>query len=289
MSLDDFEFKALFYRILLCFALTNANAQTQTSTYSDTLNTQDSGFTFLYTIPGSYTSMKVDALDNVYAVAGGSLIKFSPTDNSILTYNNVKKYGNPSLVDVTNPFKTIVFFKNYATIVVLDKYLANKNTINLRKKGIFSVSAIGSSYDNKIWIFDEQDFKLKKIEEDGSVIMESNDLRIITGEAPIPVRIFDNEGFVYLYDTNSGFFIFDYYGAFKGKLPFTKWQEVLSSNGFFYGRENNKIFSYEIKTRLFKEFNLPQSFISSSAITTNNGKIYLLKETGIDVLSSNKK
>lgn len=289
MISPNFKFKVLLCLIFILLSLTNARAQTLSGNYSDTNNYRDSGFTFLYSIPGSYSSIKVDALENVYAISGGSLIKFSPTDKSILTYNNVKKYGNPSLIDVANPFKTLVYFKNYATIVVLDKYLANKNTINLRKKGIFSVNTIGSSYDNKIWLFDEQDFKLKKIDEDGSVIMESNDLRIITGEAPLPVRIFDAEGFVYLYDTDSGFYIFDYYGSFKGKLPLTKWQEVVNSNGFFYGLENNKIFSYEIKNKIFKEYNLPQSFINSSAIITINGKIYLLKENGIDVLSSDKK
>ena len=287
MTLPNFKFKSIIYLALFCLVFTNSNAQTQSVVYDNSTNKKDSGFTFLYSIPGSYTSMKVDALENVYAISGGSLIKFSPTDKSIQTYNNVKKYGNPSLIDVNNPFKTLVLFKNYATIVVLDKYLANKNTINLRKKGIFSVSAIGSSYDNKIWLFDEQDFKLKKIEEDGSILMESNDLRITTGEAPMPVRIFDIEGFVYLFDLNSGFYIFDYYGTFKGILPFTKWQEVLSSNGYFYGLENNKIFSYQIKTKTFKEYILPQSFNNSTAISTINGKIYLLKESGIDVFSSN--
>ena len=288
MSLLNFKYNHLFLSFIFCLYLTNANAQTNLSDSLNSVDKPDLKFELLYNIPGSFSSMKVDALENVYAISDGSLIKFSPIDKSVQTYNNVKKYGSPSLLDVTNPFKTLLYFKNYATIIVLDKYLANKNTINLRKNGIFSVNAIGSSYDNKIWIFDEQDFKLKKIDEDGSLLMESIDLRIITGEAPIPSKIFDSEGFVYLYDSKEGIYIFDHYGTYKNKLPYTNWNSVLISNGFFYGLENNKIFSYEVKTKTFKEYELPASFKNSFSIATINGKVYLLKEGGIDVFSLNK-
>lgn len=271
----------------MCFLVTNVNAQTHKTDSVLYLKNQDSGINFIYNIPGIFSSMKVDALENVYAISAGSLIKFSPLDNSVQTYNNIKKYGTPTLLDVTNPFKTLLYFKNYTTIVVLDKYLANKNTINLRKSGIFSVKAIGSSYDNKIWIFDEQDFKLKKIDENGLVLMESNDARIITDEVPLPSQIFDNDGFVYLYDANAGLYIFDYYGSYKGKVPFTNWSSVLLSNGHLYGLTNNKIFSYELKTKNFKEYALPNFFKNSLSIATINGKIYILKENGIDVFSSN--
>ena len=272
----------IFVLCLLSLFATNVYAQTQS------LNTQDSGFTFLYNIPGNFSSINVDALENIYAISDGSLIKFSPIDKSVQTYNNIKRYGTPSFLDVTNPFKPLLYFKNFSTIVVLDKYLSNKGTINLRKSGIFSVKAIGASYDNKIWIFDEQDFKLKKINDDGSVLMESTDLRVLIGESPLPERIFDNEGFVYLYDTSAGFYIFDYYGTYKNKLPLTGWESFLISNGFFYGLEKDKIFSYEIKTKVFKEYLLPESFKNSTSIATINGKIFVLKEYGIDVMQINK-
>lgn len=287
MSLAKFKFEYLLFNFLLCLAITNVNAQTQLADSVDFKN-QETKFEPLYNIPGSFSSMKVDALENVYAISEASLIKYSPIDKSVLNYNNVKRYGAPSLLDVSNPFKTLLYFKNYATIIVLDKYLANKNTINLRKNGIFSVNAIGSTYDNKIWIFDEQDFKLKKIDDDGTVLMESNDLRIITEEAPIPSQIFDHEGFVYLYDAKAGIFIFDHYGTFNGKLPYNNWNTLSVSNGYFYGLVNNKVFSYEIKTKLYKEYQLSLSFINSISIVTINGKIYLLNKNGIEVLSPSK-
>ncbi len=288
MTLPKPVFKLIFICFLLGIFVSNVIAQTQPYDSVNYIKTQDSGVNFLYSIPGIFKSLKVDALENVYAISEASLIKFSPLDQSVQTYNNVKKYGTPSLLDVTNPFKTLLYFKNYTTIVVLDRFLANKNTINLRISGIFSVNAIGASYDNKIWIFDEQDFKLKKIDENGTVLMESNDVRIITDEAPMPSKIFDNEGFVYLFDENTGLFVFDYYGTYKGKIPFTNWNSVLLSNGYFYGLQNNKIFSYELKSKIFKEYSLPESFKNSLSIATINGKIYILKENRIDVFSSNK-
>lgn len=45
--------------------------------------------------------------------------------------------------------------------MALDRLLTVRNTINLRTQNIFLVNSISLSYDNNIWLFDEEDFKLK--------------------------------------------------------------------------------------------------------------------------------
>lgn len=245
-------------------------------------------FTFLKAIPGQYIGLEVDVLDNIYLLtAGNQLKKLSSNLDSIAVFNDVKKYGNPSLFDVSNPLKILVYYEGYSTAVILDRLLTLRNSINFRRKNIFSVQALSTSYDNNIWIFDEQDFKLKKLNDDGSVLSETTDLRTFLRPAPSPKTIIDREGFIYLYDPQQGFFIFDYYGSFKNNLPFKNWKHIAISGNTLYGFEDNKLFSYQLKSLQLKEYSLPSFFEEYTDIKAMNGKLYLLKKDLVEIYSVN--
>jgi len=228
----------------------------------------------------------VDVLDNLYLITpGNQLKKLDSKGDSVAVFNDVKKYGNPSLIDVSNPLKILVYYQNFSTVVIIDRLLTLRNTINLRKENIFSVKVLATSYDNNIWIFDEQDMKLKKVSEEGKVIQESTDWRLIMDSVPSPTRLIDQENYVYAYDENKGFFIFDYYGALKNNLPFLHWKNISVSGNKLAGFVNNTLYSYELKSLLLKSFTLPFFFRDYSQIRSMNGKVYLLKKDGVEIYS----
>ncbi len=244
----------------------------------------DSVFSLVKTIRGSYTYFNVDNLDNLYLVtAGNQLKKLDANGDSLAVYNDVKKYGNPSFIDVTNPLKTLLYYKNFSTVVTLDRLLTVRNTINLRKHNIFYVNNVTLSYDNNMWIFDEEDFKLKKINEEGKTLLATVDWRNLFDSVPAPVKIIDRNDFVYLYDPQKGFYIFDYYGGFKNRIPLLHWTDVEVNGNTLYGFCNNKLYSYALKSLQLKEYTLPPFFGKFISIKAMNGKVYLLNEKGIDV------
>lgn len=244
----------------------------------------DSAFQFLKTIKGDFTYFNVDNLDNVYLINKNyQLKKINEKGDSVAVFNDVKKYGNPDYIDVTNPLKTLLYYKNYSTVVVLDRLLTQRNHINLRKQNIFYVNNITLSYDNYMWIFDEEDFRLKKIDEEGKTLLASTDWRMLFDSVPAPVKMIDRDNFVYLYDPAKGFYIFDYYGGFKNRLAFLNWTNVEVNGTNVYGFENNKLYSYVLKSLQLKEYRLPSFFGKYQAIKAMNGKVYLLNEKGIDI------
>lgn len=166
---------------------------------------------------------------------------------------------------------------------MLDRFLTIRNTVNFRKQNIFYVNNVTLSYDNYIWIFDEEDFKLKKIDEEGKLLLSTVDWRILFDSVPSPVKIIDKNNFVYLYDPENGFYIFDYYGGFKNRLPFLQWTDVEVTGTTMYGFSNGSLFSYELKSLQLKEYKLPAFFGKFNSIKAMNGKVYLLNEKGIDV------
>ncbi len=274
--------KLSLYIIVFFLQLNSAFAQVTGNT--PPITQSDSILKLIKFIPGKYNYLNVDILDNIYLITHSSqLKKLSATGDSLAVFNDVKKYGNPSSIDVNNPLKIIVYYKNFATIVVLDRLLVLRNSINLRNKNIYTVDALCSSYDNNIWIFDEQDFKIKKIDEQGTIITESADMRMLTNETPSPIQIIDASNQLFLYDKKNGFYLFDYYGAFKSSLPFLNWQNVAIDHNVIYGFSANKLFSYTLQSLQLKEYNLPAYIKGYKSIKALNGKLYVLKDSGVEI------
>lgn len=267
--------KTILFFLCLCASVANpfaAGAQ------------NDSSFQFLKTIKGDFTYFNVDNLDNIYLITkNNQLKKLNANGDSVAVFNDVKKYGNPDFIDVTNPLKTLLYYKNYSTVVVLDRLLTQRNTINLRKQNIFYVNNVTLSYDNYMWIFDEEDYRLKKIDEEGKLLQSSTDWRMLFDTVPAPVKIIDRDNFVYLYDPVKGFYIFDYYGGFKNRLAFLNWTNVEVNGSTVYGFEDTKLYSYQLKSLQLKTYQLPAFFGKFISIKAMNGLVYLLNENGLDI------
>lgn len=255
------------------FSLSTASAQ---ATCGDSL------FQFQQFIPGKFQYITADNLDNLYLVnETNQLKKLNAKGDSAGVFNEVRKYGRLYSMDVTNPLKILLYYRNFATIVVLDRFLNLRHTINLRNQNIFKVKAIGTSYDNNIWIFDEGDLKLKRIDDAGQVLAETVDFRMIFDEVPSPTQIIDQDGFVYLYDPERGFYCFDIYGAFKSKVPLLGWQFTEVVAGKYYGFTEKFLERYLPASRMDQRFPLPSCFRNAIQIKATNGKIYLMDKTGI--------
>lgn len=124
----------------------------------------DSSFQHIKTIKGDITSFTVDNLDNIYILNSSDQLKKLDADgDSIGVYNDVRKFGKVSYIDVSNPLRVMLYYKDFSTVVVLDRLLNIRNSIDLRQQNIFQVQALSLSYDNKIWLYDEMENKLKKL------------------------------------------------------------------------------------------------------------------------------
>jgi hypothetical protein len=241
-------------------------------------------FRMVKLIPGAFTAFTVDNLDNLYILNNrNQLKKMNANGDSVAVFNNVKRYGEATFIDASNPLKVLLYYKDFATIAMLDRLLNVRNTIDLRKQNILQVKAIGQSYDNKIWLYDELDSKLKKIDDDGNLLQETPDFRLLLGKAISPVKIFDENKYVYLYDPENGVYVFDYYGALKNNIMIRNWENFRVSGKFIYGSRADTIFRYEISTFLLDEWKMPQALLKSRSFNFTTTRLYALKEEGITI------
>ena len=244
----------------------------------------DRSFTFQRSIPGTFTDFTVDNLGNLYLISqNGQLKKYSPTGDSMAVFNNLRRYGKLHSVDISNPLKLLLYYRDFQTVVILDRFLNTRSTVDLRKAGLYQVKAVAQSYDNNIWIYDEQESKLKKVGDDGHILDQSTDFRLLFDSVPSPAYIIDQNKQLYLYDSSKGVYIFDYYGAFKKRIQFTGWTDFAVINQTILGRDGKFLYRYEPGTLDLKQFPLPVYMLAAKKIVLGPSALYTLDEKGINV------
>ncbi len=245
-----------------------------------------SSFVLTLTIVQDIVDFDVDNFGNIYVINGDNqLKKLSPRGDSLAVFNDVRRYGKIGSIDVTNPLKILVYYRDFTTIIELDRFLNIINTIDLRKQNILQAKAVGLAYDNNIWVFDELDARLKRIADDGTLVDQSTDFRQLFDTVPDPASVHDRDGLVYLYDTARGVYIFDHYGTLKTHLDFSGWKDfdVIGKN--MLGRDGHKFYRYQQASLNLQEESIPTAYQGAGRIHITPTVIYVLKKTGLEVYS----
>jgi hypothetical protein len=267
--------------LLCCLALSSAPAQD-----SGFIPARDSVLHLfsIKEIEGEYTGFTVDPLGNIYLVNSANQIRKLNSDfKELAVFDEGKQYGTIYSVDVSNPLKVMVFYRDFTTVMVLDGLLGFRNITDLRNRNISEVKAIARSYDNNYWLFDEWDDKIKKVDENGKVLMESPDFRILFQDVPDPSYIADRNGLLYLYDSRTGWLVFDYYGVMKRSFDFTGWKDPQVSGKKLTGRDD-RYFYAAVTEQLQLTKTRPDVFLQNVLkVVIQSGQVYILHNNCLDI------
>jgi hypothetical protein len=276
--------RPLFYTIVLSLTLTAVRPASAQQTSSAGAVPGD--FQLTLTLSEDIVDFTVDNLGNIYLLnSNNQLKKVDPKGDSLAVFNDVRRYGKIASVDATNPLKILVYYREFTTVIELDRFLNIVNTIDLRKQNILQARAIGLAYDNNVWVFDELDARLKRIGDDGSLVDQTTDFRQLFDSVPDPAVIRDQGGYVYLYDPAKGVYIFDHYGALKSHLDLQGWQDfdVIGKN--LLGRDDHDLYRYQPGTLDLQEQPIPGAYRDAIRIRITPTIVYVLKKTGLEVYS----
>lgn len=227
-------------------------------------------------------SFTTDNLGNIYFITRRSrLVKFDISRDTTFAYNDFR-YGSLGTVDATNPLQPVLFYPDFGTILIMDRFLALQNTIDLRKLDIFKADAAADSYDNNLWIYDEQSATLEKIDLDGNLLLKSPDLRQVLGLVPQPDLILDQHNLVYLNDPGRGIFVFDHYGSYRNELHFKGVRSLQLFNGQLVMFQDDRMTIYDLKTLTQRELTLPDPADILMARMERNA-LYVLRKDRLEI------
>lgn len=235
-------------------------------------------------ISGSFVDFQVDNLGDIFVLTpNNELKKYSGAGDSLGVFNDVRRYGKIAYIDVTNPLKILLFYQEYGTIVMLDRFLNNVNSIDLRHLGFYQVTCIGLAYDNNIWVYDALAGKLNKISGDGSVINQTNDIRQDVDSIPNPVLLTDQSGLVYLFDPQKGAYTFDHYGGYAKFIPLKNWRHFSVINKTMLGWNGHEFLKYRDDMFSEEKKSIPSYYLPAFKILIMPDFLYVLKADGIHV------
>jgi len=130
--------------LFLFFQLFLTNAQEIETTYIGKLTLKADKF------------IGVDTFENYYYIIGTTLYKKTP--NKTYAYTNAA-LGTVHKVDISNPLKIIVFYRNFNTIVILDNRLNElTDSINFSTETFGkNVATLSVSSNNNLWLYSLDD------------------------------------------------------------------------------------------------------------------------------------
>lgn len=215
-------------------------------------------FNLITSVDTKATTIAVDNFGNYYLAESNKVSKYSPDGKFLYPYEEFK-YSKIGSIDVTNPMKLLVYYPDFMTAVTTDRFLSPLNVYNFFQLGYQNVSAIASAADGRIWFYDNVEFKLKKIDEAGNLIRESQPLNIILDKVPNPNFMVERDNMVYMNDPALGILVFDIFGAYVKTIPLknlSKFQVLQEQLVYF---EEKQLRSYNPKTFEMKSLNLPDT------------------------------
>jgi hypothetical protein len=235
-------------------------------------------------LPGVYVDFQVDNLSNIFVLTpDNQLKKYSATGDSLGVFNDVRRYGKIAYIDVSNPLKLLLFYQEFGTIVMLDRFLNNINSLDLRQLGFYQVTCIGLAYDNNIWVYDALAGKLNKISSDGTLINQTNDIRQYMDSVPNPIVLTDQGGLVYLFDPQKGAYIFDHYGGYSKNIPLKNWRHFSVINQTMLGWNGQEFLKFGDKMLVEEKKPIPANYLPAIKILIMPDFLYVLRADGIHI------
>ncbi len=232
--------------------------------------------TVMRTIPVAARMMTVDELGNIYLVkTDNSLVRYTEQGDSTTVYQGVQN-GEIGSVDVSNPLRIVVYYPAYGRIVLLDRMLAKKNELDLKKINILNASVVAAGADGNLWVYDPFNAKLRKIDEQLHEIGQSNDLRQDAGMVPTPSFMVERERRLFICDTAQGILTFDRYGSYINTLSIygVKYLQVYGPQLIYL--HGDTLSSYNMDAITWNDIPLPDGDQPIINAALNRSTLYIL-------------
>ncbi len=218
--------------------------------------------------------MTTDNLGNAYVIVENQLLQFDLNGKPKANFNE-NNLGSLYFADAGNPMKILLFYRDFARVLILDSKLSLQSLIDLRALKINQPLSVCNSEENGYWVYDREDDQLKKLDNSLQVIQKSDNLTQILGYQMLPGMMSEDNGFVYINNPATGILVFDRYGAYYKTIPFPglKSFQIIEKEILFVS--NKKLYRYGLKTLKQDEVLLPKNDSIRSARIEQH-QLYLL-------------
>ena len=170
-------------------------------------------------VANKITAFSQDRTGNIFLTfEGGAITKLSSSLDSLISFSP-EKLGDITLLEAWHGFQIFAFYKEFQEFVLLDRFLTRNTRFQLSQSSANYVNMCTISSDQNLWIFEENQFRLIKL---------NLSIRAIDIEIPLDFVLDANEhkitflreyqNLVFLVDEYSGIYILDNLGNYLRKI-----------------------------------------------------------------------
>lgn len=242
---------SLHILFLSWFAL-SVNAQDQL------FESVESAYTFVDSISIQAESISSDRLKNVYIIdEKGAVYKFNEQGKQLGKFTEFS-LGTPSHIDATNPFRILLYYPDFMTVVTLDNTFNKVGEAELFDLDYNNIEALCFSNDGNIWLYDPTTFRVQKMNHQSKILLEGNELSFIFDEALQPNFMLERHNWLYLNDPEKGVLVFDLYGQYVKEIPVKGLRDFqVYDDRLIYLKDGNLEF-FDLKALRFSRVSLPK-------------------------------
>lgn len=216
-----------------------------------------------------------DPIDNLYLINDSELKKINLSNQKINRYSNTL-FGNFSAVDVSDPFKILIYNKDFNKLVFLDQTLTEiTDPVFLDQLNLFHIGAICKSNEGGFWVFDLSLYQLKYYNEDLKNTRKSVQLAEIieTNTEQKEIFVLEKNDYIYLGIEGQGVLQFDKYGTYLKTFPLSNCNsfQVVDKHIIYYN--NGSLISYHTTSFKTDTLVLPGENIINARV--NKNKVFL--------------
>lgn len=203
------------------------------------------------TIKTKFDFAYIDNIGNSYMVKDDELIKHLASGKFFARYSNLK-LGSITTIDVTNPLKLVVYYRDFQQILFLDNQLSqNSDVVALEKLGYEQVELVCAGANNSFWVYDKRNNELVRFNESSKKIAATGNLKQVLQANITPNYMIEHNGFLYLNSPETGVYVFDIFGAFSKVISLKGLKQFQVSEEIIYYQKDGSLCSYN--HRLFEE------------------------------------
>jgi len=185
--------------------------------------------------------INIDSQGNLYIVQDSYLYKYSLDGQFQYSYTNFA-LGSITTVDVTNPSKIMLFFKEAGCLIFLNEQLSSiTEKIDLTALKFNTISLAAFSTTNNIWLYDYANMDLISL--DFYMNLKNKIHYSFDNFQPLQMTVI-NEKQIAIFNPKTGIRFFDSFGTFIKSIAIISDKYVQITDSFIYYIKGNLLHCY---------------------------------------------
>lgn len=220
----------------------------------------------------------VDKLENFYFTKNNSIIKTNKNFDTIATFD-YKAFGSISYIDVSNPFISIIFYKDINRIIFLDNSLSElRAPVLLDDLDLYNVDVVCTSSQSGFWAYDKQNSQVFLINKDLIKVQQGVNLYSLV-ESANATEIIESNNFIFLLFDSGQIVVLDKFGSFYKNLKNTNVKFFDAFNDIIYIINGSNLEIINLQNNETRSYPLPDIRIRRFRMVGDN--LYFLSEKSL--------